>query len=333
MPHESFPAMLVRKSQAGQITADIETLSVDQLPPGQVTIRVHYSSLNYKDALALEGHPGVVRAFPHVPGIDAAGVVVESNDSRFATGDEVVVTGGGLGEKIWGGLSQFVRVPAEIVVPCPNSLSLAECMIYGTAGFTAGLCVAEIERHDVAPAAGDVVVTGASGGVGSIAVAILARLGYRVTAVTGKSAAHDLLDRLGAAEIVGREALHEAGDRPLLKARWAAAVDTVGGDVLATILRGTGPYGCVTACGLVGGDHLNLTVYPFILRGVTLAGINSVDTPMPQRRIIWEKLAGAWRPAGLDELKTEIDLDQVAECAARIKAGQAIGRTIVRLPH
>lgn len=333
MPPESFPAMLVRKSQAGRITAAIETLAIDQLPPGQVSIGVHYSSLNYKDALALEGHPGVVRDFPHVPGIDAAGVVVESSDTRFASGDEVVITGGGLGERIWGGLSQFVRVPAEIVVPRPAPLSLQECMIYGTAGFTAGLCVAEFERHEVSPAAGDVVVTGASGGVGSLAVAILARLGYRVTAVTGKTAAHELLRRLGAAEIVGREALQDSGDRPLLKAQWAAAVDTVGGDVLAAIIRSTGPRGCVAACGLVGGDQLNLTVYPFILRGVTLAGINSVDTPMPQRRMIWEKLAGPWRPAGLDELATEIDLDQVAEYAARLKAGQAIGRTVVRLPR
>ena len=266
---------MVRKSADGHISACVETISLDDLPPGDVLIQVAYSSLNYKDALASQGHPGVVRSFPHVPGIDCAGTVVESTSPDFRSGDEVLVTGHELGAGRWGGFAAYVRVPAEWIVQLPHGLTLRDAMIYGTAGFTAAQCVQAIAARDIGPERGSVVVTGATGGVGSIAVAILAKLGYKVECVTGKAQQHDWLRRLGASTILGRDEVSDDTNRPLLQARWAAAVDTVGGRPLATILRSLDHRGCVAACGLVAGTDLNLTIYPFILRGVTLAGIDS----------------------------------------------------------
>jgi len=331
MTSENFPALVVRKPNGGDATAVIESISSDQLPPGEVTVRVAWSSLNYKDALALEGHPGVVGNFPHVPGIDLAGEVAASDDPRFSPGDPVLATGYGLGERHWGGFSLFCRLPAEHVVPLPTSLSPEDAMVYGTAGFTAGLCVTAIQDHGIEPSDGDVLVTGSSGGVGSIAVAILARLGYRVVAVTGKTEAHELLRYLGAAEIVGRDEVSDDSGPPMLKARWAAAVDTVGGATLSTVLRSTRRHGCVAACGLVGGDRIEpLTVYPFILRGVTLAGIDSVECPMDRRVDVWQKLAGEWR-VDLDAIRTVISLEEVIDYAQRIKRGGLMGRTVVKV--
>jgi putative YhdH/YhfP family quinone oxidoreductase len=301
----------------------------DQLPDDDVLIRVAYSSLNYKDALACQGHPGVVRSFPHVPGIDCAGVVVESASAEYRPGDEVLVTGYELGAGHWGGYSAYVRVPAEWVVRLPAGLTLREAMIYGTAGFTAAQCVTAIVERGITVDRGPLVVTGATGGVGSVAVAILAKLGYEVEAVTGKSEHHELLRRLGARSILAREDVADTSDRPLLAARWAAAVDTVGGKPLATILRSVDHRGCVAACGLVAGAELELTVYPFILRGVTLAGIDSAKCPRPQRLEMWQKLAGPWRLALLDELVNEITFDELPTCVEKILAGQLVGRTIV----
>lgn len=324
-----FPAFVVRKDTESRSAAHVEQLSSDSLPAGDVLIRVAYSSLNYKDALASQGHPGVVRSFPHVPGIDCAGTVEESASPDFRRGEEVLVTGYELGSGHWGGYAEFVRVPADWVVPLPHGLTLRESMIYGTAGFTAAQCVAAIVAHGVEPTRGPVVVTGATGGVGSISVAILAKLGYQVEAVTGKLEHHDWLRKLGAQSIIDRNDVIDETDRSLLAARWAAAVDSVGGNPLATILRSTGHRGCVSACGLVAGVDIHLTVHPFILRGVTLAGIDSAKCPRPERLDIWQKLAGPWRISHLDEIADEITLDELPDRIQKILAGKIVGRTIV----
>jgi acrylyl-CoA reductase (NADPH) len=326
---DSFPAFVVRKDASGGVTSRVERLTRDALPAGDVLIRVAYSSLNYKDALAVQGHPGVVRNFPHVPGIDCAGTVEESTSHDYRPGDAVIVTGYELGADHWGGYAEFVRVPAEWIVPLPAGLTLRDAMIYGTAGFTAAQCVAAIRARGIEPKRGPVVVTGATGGVGSIAVAILAKLSYEVEAVTGKREQHELLHRLGARTILSRGDVLDESDRPLLSSRWAAAIDTLGGKPLATIIRSLDHRGCVAACGLVAGIDLHLTVHPFLLRGVTLAGIDSAKCPRPERFEIWQKLAAPWRIAQLDELADEITLDELPDRVQRILAGQIVGRTIV----
>jgi acrylyl-CoA reductase (NADPH) len=301
------------------------------LPSGEVLIRVAYSSLNYKDALAAEANPGVVRKLPHVPGIDAAGTVVESSDQRYREGDAVIVTGNELGAGQWGGWAEFIRVPAAWVVPLPKELSLKEAMILGTAGFTAAQCVQAIEVNGITPDAGEILVTGATGGVGCLAVKLLAKLGYQVVAVTGKAHLEPRLRTWGAARAIGREDVVNTTDRPLLSARWGSAVDTVGGQTLATIIRETKPYGVVSACGLVGGTELNLTVHPFILRGVTLAGIGSAMLPYSRRLEIWRKLSHEWRLDGLEELATTIRLVDVEQYVQRILRGEVVGRTVIDL--
>jgi acrylyl-CoA reductase (NADPH) len=324
-----FPCYLVRRGSDGRVTAGVETITQDELPGGDVLIRVAYSSLNYKDALACQGHPGVVRSFPHVPGIDCAGVVIESASDGFRPGDEVLITGYELGAGHWGGFSEFVRVPAEWIVKLPTDLPARDVMIYGTAGFTAAQCVTAIVERGIRPDRGPVVVTGATGGVGSLAVAILAKLGYEVEAVSGKREQEPWLRQIGAKKVLGRDEVVDKSDRPLLASRWAAAVDTVGGQPLATLLRSVDYRGCVAACGLVAGAELSLTVYPFILRGVTLAGIDSAKCPRPQRLEMWQKLAGPWRVAQLDQLAHEITLDDLPDRVEKILAGQLVGRTIV----
>jgi putative YhdH/YhfP family quinone oxidoreductase len=326
---ETFPCFMVRRDDAGRVSARVEQISLDALPAGDVLIRVAYSSLNYKDALAAQGHPGVVRSFPHVPGIDCAGTVVESESAEYRPGDEVLVTGYELGAGHWGGFSAFVRVPAEWIVRLPPGLSLRETMIYGTAGFTAAQCVTAIVNRGIEPKLGPVVVTGATGGVGCLAVAILVKLGYEVAAVTGKAEHHDWLRKIGAAQILDRSAVLDDSDLPLLSARWAAAVDTVGGRPLATILRSLKYRGLVAACGLVAGPELVTTVYPFILRGVTLAGIDSAKCPRPQRLEMWQKLSGPWRPANLEFFASETTLDDLPAAIEKILAGKIAGRTLV----
>src|SRR5436305_9419533 len=254
-----FRCYLVNKSARGDATAAVAERSLDDLPAGEVLIRVAYSSLNYKDALAAKGHPGVVRSFPHVPGIDAAGTVEDSQTPAFRQGQEVLVTGYDLGAAAWGGYAEYIRVPERWVVPLPSGLTLRQSMIYGTAGFTAAQSVNALLRHGLKPGDGDVVVTGASGGVGSIAVALLAKMGFQVAAVSGKPAAEKFLKGLGAAQVLPRTDVQDASNKPLLATRWAGAVDTVGGGTLATLLRSTRRAGCVTACGLVGGADLNVS--------------------------------------------------------------------------
>ncbi len=325
----TFPCYLVRQGGDSPATAGVEMVSENDLPPGEVLVHVAYSSLNYKDAMACQGHPGIVRSFPHVPGIDCAGTVVESAAGECQPGDEVLVTGYELGSGRWGGFARYVRVPAEWVVRLPEGLSAREAMVYGTAGFTAAQCVTAIVERGIRPEDGPVVVTGATGGVGALSVAILAKLGYAVAAVTGKAARHDWLRDLGATRILERDEIVDASDRPLLAARWAAAVDTVGGRPLETILRATRYRGCVAACGLVAGPELALSVYPFILRGVTLAGIDSAKCPRPQRLEMWRRLAGEWRVANLGRLAEEVSLDELGERVSEMLAGRHAGRTLV----
>jgi putative YhdH/YhfP family quinone oxidoreductase len=303
---------------------------VERLPPGEALIRGCYSSLNYKDALAARGHRGVAKTLPHVPGVDAAGTVLRDRSGQFAAGQQVLVTGYELGAGWWGGFSELICVPADWVVPLPVGLSLRQAMIYGTAGFTAGLCCEGLIHQGVTPEQGEIVVTGASGGVGSHAVALLAHLGYAVCAVTGKNPSLALAR--GARRTLTRQEVLDESARPLLKSTWAGAVDCVGGATLASIIRATRQGGCVTACGLVGGAELSLTVYPFILRGVSLLGIDAAMTPRQRRFALWDKLAHDWRPKNLDAIcEREVTLDDLPEQIARILAGETQGRVVVRL--
>ena len=329
MTPKIFRCFFITKAPGGTIRQEIAERSVGELPPGDVLIRVAYSSLNYKDALAATGHPGVNKVFPHVPGVDAAGTVVESGSDAFVPGDQVIVTGFDMGSNRWGGWGEYVRVPRDWIVPLPDGITLRESMILGTAGFTAALCAEALARHDVGPASGPVVVTGASGGVGSFAVAILAKLGYRVAAVTGKEQSHEYLRTLGAAEVLGRDAVDDRSGKPLLSGRWAGAVDTVGGNILGTILRSTMHDGCVAACGLAGGSDLPVTVYPFILRAVTLSGVNAAWCPIALRHKMWRQLAGQWKVDHLERLARFVNLQGLPPQINDILAGRIAGRVVV----
>lgn len=326
-----FRCFWVDKDASGSIVRGPRDITLDQLPAGEVLIRAHYSSLNFKDALAATATPGIIRTLPHIPGIDVAGIVEVSDDPRYAPGDEVIVTGYELGAPCFGGWSQLVRVPADWIVPRPWPLSLRDTMILGTAGFTAAQCVLAIEQGGVAASAGDVLVTGATGGVGILAIKLLAGRGYRVVAVTGKPHEADKLKQHGAAEVIDRDAIRDDSGRALLTGRWSAAVDTVGGNTLASVIRQTKNYGVVAACGLVGGVDLPLTVHPFILRGVTLAGIASALLPYDRRLAIWTGLSSQWHVRDLESLVTEVTLDTLEPSIQAILAGNIAGRTLVNL--
>lgn len=327
---ETFRAYLVESTEEG-FRAGLTRLTPDRLPPGEVTVRVTYSSVNYKDGLATLPDGKAVRAYPMVPGIDLAGTVVESSDPRFRAGDAVLATGYDLGVSHFGGYAEFARVPADWLLPLPAGLTLREAMALGTAGFTAALAIQRMQENGLTPGAGPVLVTGATGGVGSLAVNMLAKLGYEVVASTGKTAEHEYLRRLGASAVLDRAETSGPG-RPLEKARWAGAVDTVGGDTLAYILRTTKPWGTVALMGNVGGAPFSSTVFPFILRGVSLLGVDSAYCPMERRRAIWQRLAGEWKPPALDAIASdEVDLDGLPEALGRILRGQMRGRTVVRL--
>ncbi len=330
MTPETFRCFLVRKPGKGAVEASVESRPLRELPPGDVLIRVQCSSLNYKDALAAQGHPGVVSQFPHVPGIDAAGVVEESDSDKFQPGDAVLCTGYDQGSARWGGWAEFVRVPAEWVVPVPDGMTIDETMVLGTAGFTAAQCVFSLEEHGVTPESGPVLVSGATGGVGSIALMLLAKMGYQVTAVSGKPERHDWLRSQGATDIITREEAVDDSKRPVLAPRWAGSVDTIGGQTLSTTIRSLKHRGCVAACGLVGGHELPLTVYPFILHGATLDGIDSAQCPYDRRIQIWNRLAGEWKLGDVPDFVSEITLDQIDDTVARMMRGETAGRILVR---
>lgn len=329
MPTSSFRGLLIDK-QDGQQSCSVQTLQRTALPEGEVTVRVAYSTLNYKDALAITGRSPVVRKFPMVPGIDFAGTVESSSNAAFAAGDQVVLNGWGVGETHWGGLAEVARVPASFLIPLQAPFTARQAMGIGTAGYTAALCVLALERHGVRPEQGPVLVTGAAGGVGSVAVALLAKAGYEVAAVTGRPHEADFLTRLGAQHIIDRAELAQPG-RPLEKERWAGAVDVAGGQVLANVCAAMRYRGVVAACGLAAGMQLPATVAPFILRGVTLAGIDSVMAPQADRLQAWQRLARDLDVAVLEQLMREIALEDALAVAPELLAGQVRGRVVVRV--
>jgi acrylyl-CoA reductase (NADPH) len=324
-----FEAILIEKSETGQ-SVRLTKLGEEALPEGDVTVRVAWSTLNYKDALAITGKGPVVRRFPMVPGIDLAGVVEASDHPGWKRGDKVVLNGWGVGETHWGGLAQKARLKGDWLVPLEPAFSMSQAMAIGTAGYTAMLCVMALEKHGVMPGDGQVLVTGAAGGVGSVAVALLAKLGHEVVAVTGRPEESDYLKGLGAAEILPRSEFSEPG-RPLGKERWAGAVDVAGGQVLANVCASMRYGGAVAACGLAAGMSLPATVAPFILRGVTLAGIDSVMCPLPQRREAWRRLGRDLAPVILDGLSETVTLADCIPTADRLLAGHVRGRVIVPL--
>jgi putative YhdH/YhfP family quinone oxidoreductase len=328
---ETFKALVVTETEDKQFNRQITTRTIDDLPDGDVIVHVHYSSLNYKDVLSATGNRGVTRKYPHTPGIDASGVVVESADPAFKSGDEVIVTSYDLGMNTAGGYGQYIRVPAGWVVPLPAGLSLREAMIYGTAGFTAALSVWRMVGNGVQPDQGDILVSGATGGVGSIAVSILAKSGYRVVAVNGVVDETDYLKEIGAQEVISIDEATDASGRPMLKSRWAGGIDTVGGDILASTIKAVQPNGTVTCCGNVASPDLPLNVFPFILRGVTLIGIDSQNCPMPIRTQIWEKIASNWKIDWLEKLTTEAPFAALDEKIELMRQGKHKGRTIINL--
>lgn len=320
---------LILEQQDGKTLASVQAIDESQLPQGDVTIDIYWSSLNYKDALAITGKGKIIRQFPMVPGIDFAGIVHNSEDPRFQAGQSVLLTGWGVGENHWGGLAERARVNGDWLVPMPEGLDARKAMIIGTAGFTAMLCVMALEDAGVRPEDGEVVVTGASGGVGSTAVALLHQLGYTVAAVTGRESTHDYLRQLGAHRILDRAEF--AQSRPLEKQLWAGAVDTVGDHVLAKVLAQMNYGGCVAACGLAGGFALPTTVMPFILRNVRLQGVDSVMTPADRRAEAWRRLASDLPDDFYAQSATEITLPQAAEFANKIINNQSQGRTLVSI--
>ncbi|MDB5885330.1 MAG: Alcohol dehydrogenase GroES domain protein [Polaromonas sp.] len=326
-----FQALQLRQNPEGATVAEIVSLDEAQLPDGEVLVGVACSTVNYKDALAITGASPVVRKFPMVPGIDFAGTVLDSRDSRYKPGDAVLLNGWGVGENHWGGLAQKARVKADWLVPMPRGMDARQAMAIGTAGYTAMLCVMALQERGLSPGAGPVLVTGANGGVGSIAIALLARLGFEVHASTGRMAESAHLRQLGAAEVIDRASLSVPG-KPLQKERWAGAVDSVGSHTLANICASLKYGGTVAACGLAQGLDFPASVAPFILRGITLAGVDSVQAPMARRLTAWERLAREL-PADLMEANTEtISLEAVAALAPRLLAGQVRGRVRVMLP-
>ena len=323
----TFKAFLVTKTEDG-FQRDVVERDESELPEGELLIDVQFSSLNYKDALSATGNPGVTRNFPHTPGIDAAGIVLESTNSEFVPGDEVIVIGFDLGMNTSGGFGQRIRVPAGWAVKCPDGLTLHTSMLLGTAGFTAAECVDKLVSVGMAPDKGPVLVTGATGGVGSVAVKLLASLGYEVAAVTGKSDKHDFLKSLGATVILSREEALEGAEKPLLAEQWGGVVDTVGGDMLFNAVKSL-RYGCgLAACGLVGGATFQGSVLPFLLRHVNLLGIDSVEWPLAEKSRLWNKLAGEWQ-MDLAELEEPLRLEGLSNAIDRILAGEMVGRGVV----
>jgi putative YhdH/YhfP family quinone oxidoreductase len=324
-----FRALQIDEQPDGTFHRSIVTRLVDDLPPGEVLVRVLFSSLNYKDALSATGNKGVTRKYPHTPGIDAAGIVEDSQSPEFGPGDAVVVIGYDLGMNTPGGYGGFIRVPASWVAKLPPQLNAYESMMLGTAGFTAAMAVEALQWHEVMSQQGEILVTGATGGVGSMAVALLAQLGYDVAAATGKLQETTFLQALGAKTVIHRDELVDATNKALLRERWAGVVDTVGGPLLASALKAVRLGGSVAACGNVASPRLDTTVFPFILRGVNLLGIDSANYPIDRRRALWQRLAGEWRLEILENLAREVPLNQLDREIERILQGKLTGRVVV----
>jgi putative YhdH/YhfP family quinone oxidoreductase len=326
----NYKALLTEESPEG-FKSSVKILNSDDfLPEGDVLIRVHYSSLNYKDALSATGNKGVTKKYPHTPGIDAAGVVEASSVPEVEIGTKVIVTGFDLGMNTPGGMGQLIRVPSSWIVVLPDALSLKEAMIFGTAGFTAAISVSKI-REKILPAHGPVLVSGSTGGVGSMAVAMLAQLGYQVHAISGKESESDFLTTIGASQVLPRSGFQEPNPKPLLPGRYAGAIDTVGGEILVNMIKSIQQDGVVTTCGSVSSSLLNLNVFPFILRAVSLIGISAQNYPANLRPELWHQLAGDLKPDNLMDMYSEIQLDSVPAAVAKILKGELKGRTVINL--
>ena len=324
-----FSAFWVEKNEQG-FTRSIIEREITDLPEGEVVIDVQFSSLNFKDGLSATGNPGVTRKFPHTPGIDAAGAVLESSDDSFKAGDKVIVTGYDLGMNTHGGFAQRIRIPAAWIIAMPPQLTAQTSMILGTAGFTAAECIDKLETAGMTPSSGPVLVTGASGGVGSVAVKILAHLGYEVAVVTGKVEQHEFLTSLGASEILSREDAAAGAGRPLLAERWGGVVDTVGGDIMFNAVKSL-RYGCsLAACGLVAGADFQGSVLPFLLRNVNMLGVDSVELPLSEKSRIWNRLANEWL-IDFSDLEETLSLDTLSDGLDRILAGAMVGRGVLHL--
>lgn len=326
----TFNALQALETATGEFEQVIVQREIGELPAGELLVRVKYSSLNYKDALSASGNRGVTKSFPHTPGIDAAGIVEASSVAEFAVGDEVIITGYDLGMNTAGGFGQYIRIPASWALKRPQGLSLREAMVLGTAGLTAALCVDKLEQSGLTPDAGVVLVTGATGGVGSVAVALLASLGYRVAASTGKAEQENYLKSLGAEQVVLRFDLQAGTDKPMLKEQWAGAVDCVGGDILFNVVKSLRYGASVACCGLTAGVAFKGNVLPFILRGVNLLGVDSVELPLVVKASMWDRLSLQWK-VNLETLVSEVTLEQLPAAIAQVLAGKQVGRVLVNL--
>ena len=326
----NFKAFLTEETEKGFIS-NVKERSFEDLPDGDVLIKVAFSSLNYKDALSASGNKGVSRNYPHSPGIDAAGIVEQSSTSDFLKGDEVIVTGYDLGMSTSGGFSEYIRVPKEWIIKKPDNLSLEESMAYGTAGLTAGLCVRKILLSGIKPEDGEVFVTGATGGVGIIALMLLAKLGFNVVAITGKDDQTDLLLSLGAKEIINRSEFEGEMKSPLAKPRWAGGVDAVGSDILSNLITATHQRAAIACCGMVGGVNLNTSIFPFILRGLSLLGIDSAETLIEVKKEIWNNFASDWKLEKINHQIKDVELEELSSEIEKILKGEQVGR--VRLKN
>jgi alcohol dehydrogenase len=325
----NFKAFVTEETEKG-FTSSIQERSLNDLPAGDVLIKVLFSSLNYKDALSASGNKGVSRNYPHSPGIDAAGIVEESNFDDFSNGDEVIVTGYDLGMNTSGGFSQYIRVPKEWIIKKPDNFSLEESMAFGTAGLTAGLCVRKILLSGIKPEDGDIFVTGATGGVGTVAVMLLSKLGFDVIAITGKENQTDLLLSLGAKEVINRSEFEGEMKSPLSKPRWAGGVDAVGSDILSNLITATHQRAAIACCGMVGGINLNTSIFPFILRGLSLLGIDSAETLIEVKKEIWHNFATDWKLEKINDQIKDIGLDELDLEIEKILKGEQVGRIRIK---
>jgi putative YhdH/YhfP family quinone oxidoreductase len=324
-------AFVVEKIADREFSSGIQEVSEPKCAEDEVLIKVSYSSLNYKDALSSIGNPGVTRKFPHVTGIDVAGEIAESNSSIFKAGEKVLVTGYDMGMNSHGGHAQYVKVPASWVARIPDAITDKEIMTFGTAGLTAALSVNELVENGVRPEDGEILVTGATGGVGSIAVSILSKIGFKVVAISGKEEKIDYLKRIGAKEVILRDTFNESSKKPMMAEQYAGVVDTVGGEILANALKYIKYDGVATCCGLTSSHELNTNVFPFILRGVRLIGIDSVECKLEKKQAAWEKIASKWKVDTLDSITNEISLDEIKDAYELLLAGKAVGRYVVKI--
>lgn len=325
-----FKSLVVYEREDGSFEQKIEKRDIDSLPEGDVLVRVHYAALNFKDALSCTGNKGVTRNYPHTPGIDAVGVIESSNSDEFSIGESVIVTSYDLGMNTSGAFSEYIRVPKEWVIKLPENLTLKEAGTYGTGALTAGLSLYKLEQNGITPKSGKILVTGSTGGVGSFAVSILAKAGYEVVAMSGKADKIEFLKEMGASEVIGRDVIDVANKRALLKPLFAGCIDTVGGDILASIFKYISYGGSVTNCGLVASPAINTTVFPFILRGINLLGIDSAETPRELRCKIWEKLSNEWK-VDTSSITTEHSLEDLPELVQKILKGKLSGRAVIKL--